>query len=173
MINISFTLHRWHLAILGVVIIGLLSADGCAPTADQQRAAEQQRSLQQAAAQVGMPAIQNFQEQRMVKDLYEKRDKAIVTYAYLQAIDGSLRCYGEGAGYPLPYSAQFTSPTIPGVNHDQQAEPNGLFMPDSAAATWYMMKNPADNKLYAVYTEPNMIASPFKLPCIPLDAQGR
>ncbi len=151
-----------------VVIIAALALGACAGEVDRNRSYEQEASVGEGARQVGLPAITNWQEMRMMKDLFELRDKAVVTYAYLQAYDGSLRCYGEGIGFALPYGTQFSNPENV-TTGKPQAEPNGLFIPDAADATWYMMKDPSDGKLKAVQTEPNMIVSQFKLPCKPLD----
>lgn len=150
-----------------VMAMGLFTLAACGGV-DYQRAQEQEQQLQQGAAQVGMPAITNFQEMRIVKQLYELRDKEISTYAYLQAMDGSLRCLGDAIGYGVPYAAQFTNPQAPGAARPQ-AEPNGLFMPDSASATWIMLRDPETKKALPVYVEPNLIVSQFKLPCKPLD----
>jgi hypothetical protein len=44
-----------------------------------------------------------------------------------------------------------------------QPEPNGLYMPDSANATWLQIVDPATNKVSVVYIEPNLTVSPFRL----------
>jgi hypothetical protein len=155
---------KWYIAILTSVF--LLS--GCAGEVDRQRSVQQEQSLAEGAAQVGSPAIVNFQEMRITKQLLELRDKEIATYAYLQAMDGSLRCLGEAVGYGVPYSAQFTNPENV-TTGKPQAEPNGLFMPDSADATWIMLRDPETKKVSPVYVEPNLIVSQFKMPCKSLD----
>lgn len=149
-----------------VLVLAGLIAVACGGV-DYQRSIEQEQALQEGAAQVGTPAITNFQEMRLVKQLYELRDTQISTYAYLQSNDGSLRCLGEAIGYGIPYSAQFTNPV--NINGRPQAEPNGLFMPDSASASWIMLFNPETGKASPVYVEPNLVVSQFKLPCKPLD----
>jgi len=157
---------KWRLLVAVLAIFTLGACGGV----DAQRADQQERQLQEGAAQVGMPAITNYQEMRIVKQLYELRDKEIATYAYLQSMDGSLRCLGDAIGYGVPYAAQFTNPQYgSGTYARPQAEPNGLFMPDSASATWIMLLNPETHKASPVYVEPNMIVSQFKLPCKPLD----
>lgn len=149
-----------------VLVLGSLIAVACG-SVDSQRSIEQEQNLQQAAAQVGLPSITNFQEMRLAKQLYELRDTQISTYAYLQSNDGSLRCLGTAIGYGIPYSAQFTNPE--GLNGRPQAEPNGLFMPPEASATWIMLLNPETGKASPVYVEPNLVVSQFKLPCKQLD----
>lgn len=141
---------------------------GCAGEVDRNRSYEQEAAVGEGARQVGLPAITNWQEMRMMKDLFELRDRAVTTYAYLKDANGPLRCYGEGVGFALPYGTQFSNPENV-TTGKPQAEPNGLFIPDAADATWYMMRDPSDGKLKAIQTEPAMIVSQFKLPCKPLD----
>lgn len=43
-----------------------------------------------------------------------------------------------------------------------QAEPNGLYMPDSAEATWVMCSD-GKGGVAPVYSEPRLIVSPFPL----------
>lgn len=157
-----------------IALLVLLVGCGGVPTSDSTQAQQTEAQRQEAVNQVGMPAITNFAEMRMARDMCELRDNPQATYAYLESMDGSLRCLGEAFGYGLPYGAQFSNPDkiayvgTYGVATLPQAEPNGLFMPDNAAATWLMLKGP-DGKLYPVYVEPNVVVSPFPLPCKPLD----
>lgn len=143
------------------------------PTTDDRQAAEQAQALEQAHAQVGMPAIGDFSEKRFMKDLYELRDKPIPTHAYISnEMQGCLIYLGNAVGYGLPYGTQYTAPTKlretrigSGYFHDQvpQAEPNGLFMPPSAEGTWVMMKNPTEDKVQPVYIEQRVLVSPFRM----------
>lgn len=48
-----------------------------------------------------------------------------------------------------------------------QAEPNGLFIPDSARGTWNLCKNPSDSKdttAHVTYQEEDVSVFPFRLP---------
>jgi hypothetical protein len=148
-----------------------LHQDDCShQTADELQAAAQAQSLEQAHQQVGMPAINNFAEKRMMKDLYESRDKPFPTHSYIvNELNGCLLYLGPSLGYGIPYSTQYTAPTrTQGVGEGgvqvPQAEPNGLFMPSSAEGTWVMLKSPAEDKMQAVYVEPRVVVSPFRLP---------
>ena len=139
------------------------------PTTDDKQAKAQAQALEQAHAQIGMPAISDFHEKRMVKDLYEMRDKPLPTHSYIWSeMRGCLVYLGTSIGYGLPYSTQYTSPTrtlwSSNNGHYQvpQAEPNGLFMPSSAEGTWVMLKSP-DGDVKAVYVEPRVVVSPFRL----------
>ena len=117
-------------------------------------------------AQIGMPAIKNYQERKLAKMIFELRDKAdLVTYAYLVTMNGKLVFLGECIGFGLPYSVQYTNPqkytykggTLP------QADPNGLYMPEGLSATWLMMRDTETGNVQPVYIEPEIIVSPFKM----------
>lgn len=133
---------------------------------------QQERILQEGAAQVGMPAIKNFREKKLVKDNLELRDQeGLVTYTYLFSdMWGCVVLLGDTIGYPIPYAVQFTNPqkierdTGHGFGILPQADPNGLFSPSSAEGSWTLMKDPKGKNVAPVYQEPRIIASPFKLP---------
>jgi hypothetical protein len=154
----------------------VFGCDGPPPTSDQKQQEAQEKILQEGTSQVGMPAIKNFRERKMLKDIYELRDQdALVTYTYLfSEQSGRLKFFGETIGYGVPYATQFTNPqktewqsrssgvynlaTLP------QADPNGLFSPASAEGTWVLMKDPNGKKVLPIYLEPRIVVSPFKLP---------
>lgn len=161
-------------------VFALLSALALAPspngcddpqtTTDEKQSAAQAASLEQAHASVGMPSISRFEEKRMLKDLYELRDKAIATHSYIvNEMKGCLVYLGPSVGYGLPYGTQFTSPTrVINAGYTSQAsipqpEPNGLYVPETAEGTWIMLKDPAGGDVRPVYIEPRVIVSPFRL----------
>lgn len=178
-----------------LLLIILLSAfplmlSGCtaAPTTSDDTQREQQETLlKEATAQTGMPAIKNFRERKILKDILELRDQeGLITYTYLEneypkitpgktALAGKLTFLGVTVGYGIPYATQYTNPqkvqytnrlseagyaylTLP------QADPNGLFSPASAEGTWVLMKDPKGDKTLPVYVEPRIVVLPFKLP---------
>lgn len=154
-------------------------------TSDSTQQDQQEKMLGEATASVGMPAIKNFRERRLLKEILELRDQTgLVTYTYLEnltptiikgktALGGKLTYLGESVGYGIPYATQFTNPqkveyyragdgrwsnyTIP------QADPNSLFSPGSAEGTWILLKNPNGSETKPVYVEPRTVVSPFKL----------
>jgi len=152
--------------------LALTACGGPMPeTADGAAARQTEQLVQQAQTQVGVARVRNFFEKRLANQIIEARDNPnLSTFAYLQGLDGRLICLGEAIGYGLPYAAQTTNPNK--VTQDKsydgsdtilpQAEPNGLFMPESAAATWVML---IDEKGVAapVYIEGDVTVSPFKL----------
>lgn len=181
-------LRLWFAAVFAVtfLIVGMSACDDVQTSTEQKQSEAQAASLEQAHAQVGMPAISRFQEKKMMKDIYELRDKEIATHAYLvNEMRGCLVYLGAAIGYGLPYGTQYTSPTRwtylsmgAGSGHYEsvpQPEPNGLYVPETAEGTWLMLRDPNDPKgdVRPVYIEPRVIVSPFKLPqqeCAAVDA---
>lgn len=161
-------------AILGVIGAALFLG-GC-PEEKAQSSGEKretmatQQLIDQAAVVVGMPGIINFTEKRQLKMLYELRDQAgLVTYSYYVDINGNLHkiCPVTSVGYGMPFSAQYTAPTVDtAVGYSQaqttltkpQPEPNGLYMPDSTSATWVICLG-KDGELKPVYVEPQILVS--------------
>lgn len=123
-----------------------------------------------------MPAIKNFRERKMLKDILELRDQTgLVTYTYLyNEMTGKLIFFGETIGYGIPYATQYTNPQKVAERYlggqaaayaiIPQADPNGLFSPAAAEGTWILMKDPNGKDVRPVYVEPRVIVSPFKLP---------
>jgi hypothetical protein len=115
----------------------------------------QEKILKTMALSIGMPAITNFAEKRMMKDLLELRDKMVPTYTYLVGTNNQLTKVCDSVGYGLPYATQYTDPKL--------ADPNGLYAPASADGTWVQCLNPQTKKVQPVYIEPRIIVSPFAL----------
>jgi hypothetical protein len=169
---------------LAVAIIApLLMASTCDDKSGATRESQQTQRLQeQAAVVVGMPAILNFAEKRMLKRIYELRDDPhYVTYSYYLDMFGDRHkaCPGPSIGYPFPYSTQYTAPKAPrimsplypdgtqGTQHTwdaDQPEPNGLYMPTSADATWIACYNATTKEIAITYSEPKIMTYPFPMP---------
>lgn len=140
-------------------------ADECNTSDDKQRRA-QEVMLDEATSQTGMPAIKNFRERKLLKDILELRDQdGLLTFTYtFSEMTGKLRFFCDSVGYGIPYSTQYSNPekrdgalTLP------QADPNALFSPVSADGTWIMCNDPSRKTARPVYVEPRVIVSPFKL----------
>lgn len=157
--------------LLTISCLLLLVLSGCQTQSDSNReeSKKQEQMKLQADQTVGMPAIINFQEKRMAKDILEMRDKQISTITYTVDMNGHLHKLCDSIGFGLPYSTQYTNPQK--VERDYngvfgtlpQADPNGLYMPESADGTWVICKSPTTNKVAPVYIEPRVIVSPFPL----------
>jgi hypothetical protein len=70
-------------------------------------------------------------------------------------------------GYGLPYATQYSAQHKPwnGSTYehgDDQAEPNGLFMPASASGTWILLQDSSSKDVKPVYIEPDVVVFPFK-----------
>ena len=168
-----------HFFLLPLAIFAIMAFAGCdeyAKNSDQVQAEAQEKILEEGTAQTGMPAIKNFRERKMLKDILELRDQAgLVTYTYIVSEQtGKLRFFGQTIGYGMPYATQYTNPqklqrsSVYGggyrVDVMAQADPNGLFSPAAAEGTWVLMKDPGSSKVLPVYLEPRIIVSPFPLP---------
>lgn len=151
----------------------LMSNSSCEATMDSndKLAKKQEQVMSEAVAQTGMPNIVNFQERKMMKMILELRDQEnLVCYAYIvPEMTGKPVFLGKCIGYGLPYATQYTNPQKTysrysgGYEILPQADPNGLFMPESAAGTWLLMIDPKTDEPRPVYIEPNLLVSPFPL----------
>lgn len=180
-------------SLLVCVLLFALAACSPPPTSSDKQRERQELMVSEGVAQVGVPAIKNFRELKLAKDIYEMRDQTgLVTYSYLEnltpavvkghtALGGKLTFVCDSIGYPLPYATQFTAPesmqtyTVPnsgsgskdrsyGVARLPQSEPNGLHSPASADGTWVMCKDPNGKDARPLYTEPKVVVSQFKFP---------
>lgn len=159
--------NRFKLLFLISCAIALAGCD-IPESSDHVQARQQESISAQGNAIVGMPAITNFREKRLLKMVYELRDQEIATITYTQDLNGNLHKLCDSVGYGIPYATQFTNPQRlvadgHGVAAIAQADPNGLFSPASAEGTWVMCANPKTSKLSPVYAEIRVIVSPFEL----------
>lgn len=155
------------------VAVCLVLVFGCAttPTSDDTQSVAQEKILAEGTAQTGMPAIKNFRERKLLKDILELRDQTgLVTYSYILCQElGKFLYLGESVGYGIPYAAQYTNPQKvawrSGGYHYvlPQADPNGLYSPAAAAGTWILLKDPTGGTK-PQYVEDNLTVLTFKLP---------
>jgi len=155
--------------LLVVPLVALLTA--CLetpPTSGQIERKKQEELTLQSVQQVGMPAIVNFAEKRMMKDILELRDQNVATTTYLVGMNNNLTKICDSIGYGLPYTTQYTNPQKPvyevhGNITLPQADPNGLYSPASADGTWVLCVDHKDGKAKPVFIEPRIIVSPMTL----------
>ena len=156
------------LLVLPLVTV-LAACDPGNPTSTQIERKKQEEMSLQAVQQVGMPAITNFAEKRMMKDSLELRDKSAPTTTYLVGMNNQLTKLCDSVGYGLPYATQYTNPmrTAGDMNHGlvtiPQADPNGLYSPAAAEGTWILCVDHKDGKAKPLYVEPRVIVSPISL----------
>jgi hypothetical protein len=155
-----------------IYILSLLLLVGCdiGPDSRQIEAQKQEQQSKQATQQVGMPAITNFQEKRVLKQILELRDTKLSTITYTQDLQANLHKLCDSIGYGIPYATQYTNPQMIASNTPSgyvtlpQADPNGLYSPASAEGTWVLCLNPKSKEVAPVYVEPRIIVSTFPLP---------
>jgi len=158
--------------VLVTVSVFCLAACDAAVSQNADRTERQatQRMQAEAAAQTGLPNITSFTEKKFAKLIYELRDREIATFSYFMDLTGKMHFLCESIGYGLPFSVQYVNPER--VAHEAhydislpQSEPNGLFMPDGLSATWVLCSD-GDGGVKPVYSEPNLIVSPFRLEAV-------
>lgn len=160
-----------------LILIACFALAACGPqtkTSDRVQQEAQELILAEGTSQTGMPAIKNFRERKLLKQILELRDQdGLVTYTYIVAeMTGKLIFLCNSIGYGIPAAMQYTNPQKIGASAHSygyavipQADPNGLFSPSSAEGTWVMCADPADgSKTRPVYVEPRIVVTPFKMP---------
>ena len=163
--------REWKLAsavMLGAALSIAATSSECQQTSDDVQRRQSETMLKEATSQTGMPAIKNFRERKLLKDILELRDQdGLVTFTYTWSdYAGKLSFFCHSIGYGIPYATQYTNPEKYEVNGATlpQADPNALFSPASAEGTWVMCADPAGkNGTKPVYIEPRIVVSPFKL----------
>ena len=160
------------LAVL-LILVASVSLVGCSDdSAVEKEQLSQNKVQEESNVQVPMPAITNFQEKKLLKEIYERRDQVnMSTWTYVfNHMTGKPVLLGKSLGYGVPASMQFNNPKQVrqfGSNYDgvavDAAEPNGLYSPSSADGTWVILVNPDDSKPYVIYCEEKIMVSPFPL----------
>lgn len=163
---------------IAIVLFSLFSLIGCdfrasTTPSDEAQQVQQEKILQEATAQTGMPAIKNFRERKLVKDLFELRDQeALTTWTYLWSpFAGKFVLLGESLGYGISAATQYTNPEKIADSTVQggyailpQADPNGLFSPGATDGTWVLLIDPNTGKMAPAYIEERVTVLPFMLP---------
>jgi hypothetical protein len=160
---------------IGIAAVGVffLSADSCTapPDSNKIQADAQERILQEATSQTGMPAIKNFRERKALKMIYELRDQeGLTTYTYtVPEQTGKPVFLCDSIGFAISDATGYTNPDK--LLHDgystqiimTQAEPNGLFTPDVSDANWVLCIDPKTSKPLPVFISSKIVVSAFKL----------
>ena len=155
------------LLVLLPLVVALAACNEHKPTSNEIEHAKQEEMSRRGVETVGFPAIVNYSEKRMMKDIIELRDRMQPTYTYIIDMNGKPHKICDSLGYGLPYATQYTNPQSRqvsttsggGITSDvmAQADPNGLFSPASADGTWVMCLNPKTKKAEPQYIEPRII----------------
>jgi hypothetical protein len=166
-------------AAIGVALLSvLISADECtdnSSAADKAERAATQAVTSQASVVVGTPAILNFTEKRQLKAIYELRDQAnLVTYTYIVDMNGKRHkvCPSTSVGFGIPYSTEYTNPqyiadrTGSGYAILPQPDPNALYSPSAADATWVLCLHPQKKDIAPTYVESRISVYLFEMPAV-------
>lgn len=155
------------LALVPVMMLAACDHEQSGTSIERQKQAEMTK---RGVESVGFPAIVNFAEKRMMKDIIELRDKMQPTYTYILDMNGKPHKVCDSLGYGLPYATQYTNPQMPQQTYSgggtyvlPQADPNGLYSPASADGTWVMCLNPKTKKAEPQYIEPHVLVTTFPL----------
>ena len=151
-----------------IAATALLAGCDVKPDSRQIEAQKQEEMSKQAIESVGMPAVVNYAEKRMMKDIIELRDRMQPTYTYIVDMNGKYHKVCDSLGYGLPYATQYTNPQmkVSGQNGNvtlPQADPNGLYSPASADGTWVMCLNSKTKKAEPQYIEPRIMVMTYPL----------
>jgi len=152
------------------VILAITFFTSCEQSSDDIQRKQQEKILAEGTSAVGMPAIKNFREKKILKDIYELRDQlGLVTYTYIFCdMTGKFTYIGESIGFGIPAATQFTNPQKVVYKNDHriaipQADPNGLFSPASAEGTWVLMADPVNRTAAPQYIESRISVFTYKL----------
>lgn len=159
-----------------ILTLPLLALAACSVPKDDSAAKRQadatRQAMDSADREIGMPRIANYAQRKLLKNAYEDMDQTTLTYVYTQGLDGRFVCLGQSVGYGVSLGTQFTAPYVNeypgtaerGVAQQPQPEPNGLYMPDSGAATIVNLVDPITGRARTAIIEPNVVTTPNKLP---------
>lgn len=154
--------------VAAVAGLGLLA--GCPEkkyTADEAQAEQQESIVRDISAQTGMPNIVNARERKLLKMIYELRDQEnLMTKTYMVARNtGELRFLCNSMGFPISDATGYTNPDRVmqkgqyGFGTMTQAEPNGLYTPDSSNAHWVMCLDKEKGKPVPTFINADLVVS--------------
>lgn len=165
-------MYSWNKTAMKMLLLSMVIVACHQETSDSKMRDEQEKILEQANAAVGIPPIGNFFEKKNMAQILTLRDDPnYLTFTYV--FNEHLACYrllAQSVGYPFPYSTQFTNPMkVDSYTHGPvaypQAEPNGLFSPESAEASFVMVQDPTkSDRLVPLYSEPRLTTVPYQMP---------
>ncbi len=161
------------------LMLAACSSEPKPDSAAQRQTKATRTSMDAADREIGMPRIKNFAQRKLLKNAYEDMDQTTLVYVYAQALDGKFVCLGQAVGYGVSLGTQFTAPWVNeypgmserGIGQVAQPEPNGLYMPDSGAATIVNLVDPETGVARTAIAEPNIVTTPNKLPASAVNVQ--
>lgn len=145
--------HLGHLVLILIVI----SSVACGYQAQNER--DTYNAVTAIVRNQPLPNLGGFSFEREVArtTLVARNRDVVATYTYLMVPTvqgGQIIEICASLGYPIPYGVQLTAPNLP--------EPNGLYSPGDAAATWVNCVND-DGTVTPTYFEDNVFALPYRI----------
>ena len=146
-----------------VVVLALLA--GCSSRTTAQYAESEQLSLGTSSIVQNQP-VPNLGGYSLERDLLSQlillRNEKLTTYTYMFQF-GTLVEICPSMGYPFPYATQLTAPEVYYMNGVTipQSEPNTLYSPTSADASWVMCVR--NGQLIPEYFEDRVFAIPYRI----------
>jgi hypothetical protein len=106
-------------------------------------------------------------ERQIINETYAARNQAVAMWTYQLTFEGKIIEICASLGYPVPYSTQLTNPwkyeyTGSGPAVVANAEPNSLYAPSDAAATFVQCVND-DGSVSPIYWEPELFSLPYRI----------
>lgn len=148
-----------------LVASALILSAGC-DTADTKEASRVRQQQQHYLETQPPPFFERSLERYLMIELYRARNSAVATWTYrLNEYTGKIIWQCPSIGYPIPGGTQLTNPeqnvgsqgaVIP------QAEPNGMFSPQTSQGTYVMCVND-DGTVSPRYAEPLVETFPYPM----------
>jgi len=140
-------------------------AIGCENSQGFKDKAAVERQQKQYAASQAVPAFNWSLERHLVIQLYQARNKKVLTHSVWRSITGKIEGDCPSLGFSIPYDTSLTNPLKTAGSYKEssiieQAEPNGLFSSKNTAATWVMCSSKA-GMLDPIYVETKVTVYPY------------
>ena len=141
--------------LIPIIMIAIIAA--CVQqSSDQMAYRQQEQGTRQLVQNQPVPNLGGWSfERQVVIDAYRQRNGTVATWTYTFVGEtGEMLEICASIGYPIPYATQITNPNY--------SEPNGLYSPASAEASWVNCVN-ADGSVSPTYWEPRVVAFPYRI----------
>lgn len=167
-------LNRGFVMVVLLVLVALLFA-GCSASGDagaqavEAEAGQQGQGVLDIVLNQPVPDLGGFSRERsVVNNMMLQRNREVATWTYIITREGVVIEVCPSISYPIPYSTQLTNPemivdwtTQGGYAILPQPEPNSLYSPESASATWVTCV--VDGQKFTGYMEIEVNAFPFRI----------
>lgn len=148
--------------LLAVLVLAAVLIAACAPSNSWNAAQEMYKQAKGVQAIIQNQPVLDLGgyswDRSILNQLAAWRNKPTPTWTYIIEY-GIVIEVCPSLGFPIPYGTQLTAPDY---NDEPQPEPDSLYRPDNAEATYVMCVEP-DGSLVPTYHEPRMSTMPYKV----------